>query len=63
MNKLNLFEWNATRNFLNEFTDFAINNEKMNYIRGGGDPVPPPYGGSEPDWQDDEPKGKTPTAP
>lgn len=45
MNKICIFS---------RFTMYAINCEKMNYIKGGGDPILPPYP-SEPDWQDDEP--------
>lgn len=43
---------------------FALDEEKMNYLRGGGDPIPPPIGGGIPDWQDDEePYKKKPVAP
>ncbi len=36
------------------FIMFAINCDKMNYIKGGGDPIPTIYP-LEPDWKDDEP--------
>ncbi len=37
MKTLNL----TNENLLNAFSSYAVSNEKMNYVRGGGDPIPP----------------------
>ena len=50
-----------SRNSLSCFEAFAINGYQMNFVRGGGDPIPPGLGPLNPGWQDDDPY--TPDAP
>jgi len=52
MKKVNLNELMNSQNSLNNFTMFAISGKKMNFVRGGGDPIPPELPG--PGWQDDD---------
>ena len=54
-------EPNLSRNSLINFEAFAVTGYQMNFVRGGGDPIPPPIGGGHPGWQDDDPY--TPDAP
>lgn len=39
MKTLNLFTRNASERTVNAFASFEIANEKMNYVRGGGEPI------------------------
>ncbi len=39
MKTLNLFARNASGRTVNAFASFEIANEKMNYVRGGGEPI------------------------
>jgi len=52
MKKVNLNELMNSQNSLNNFTMFAISGKKMNFVRGGGDPIPPEI--PDPGWQDDD---------
>jgi len=55
MKRVNLNEqWNSQSSF-DSFAVFTISGKKMNFVRGGGDPIPPgtPPGGI-PGWQDDD---------
>jgi len=54
MKNVNLFEKRNSQISLDSFFEFAIEGSKMNFVRGGGDPIPPPFGGEEPGWQDDD---------
>jgi len=54
MKNVNLFEIKNSQNSMDNFVQFALCGNKMNLVRGGGDPIlpppPPPPGG----WVDDE---------